>query len=139
MFRFGRGYRRQRYFGSTSKIVLYSKIARIAFFGLIGFLIFGLILFFWYSRDLPTPGKLSEETLPQSTKIFDRDGTLLYDVYRDENRTYVSLDQIPKSLQEATIAIEDKDFYQNQGFSITGYLRALRNFILQRRIAGGGR
>ena len=96
------------------------------------------MMFFWYSRDLPTPGRLSASNFPQSTKIFDRNGILLYDIYRDENRTYITLDQIPKKLQEATIAIEDKDFYKNQGFSIMGYLRAFRNAILSGRIAGGG-
>jgi 1A family penicillin-binding protein len=98
----------------------------------------GLIMFFWFSRDLPTPGKLSASNFSQSTKIFDRNDILLYDIYKDENRTYVTLDQIPKVLQEATIAIEDKNFYKNGGFSITGYLRAFRNAILNMRIAGGG-
>lgn len=122
----------------SSSIFLYSKIAKLAFFGLIGLFVLTFILFVWFSRDLPTPGKLSASNLPQSTKIFDRNGILLYDIYRDENRTYITLDQIPKKLQEATIAIEDKDFYQNQGFSIAGYLRAFRNAVLTRRIAGGG-
>ena len=132
---FGRRSRRLRY---SSNIFFYSKIAKLAFFGLVGFFIFALVMFFWFSRDLPTPGKLTASNFPQSTKIFDRNGILLYDIYRDENRTYIALDQIPKLLQEATIAIEDKDFYQNQGFSITGYLRAFRNAILTRGIAGGG-
>ncbi|MDP2638288.1 MAG: PBP1A family penicillin-binding protein [Candidatus Levybacteria bacterium] len=130
--------RRRRNLRYSSNIFLFSKIAKIAFFGLIGFFIFGLILFFWFSRDLPTPGKLSASNFPQSTKIFDRNEILLYDIYRDENRTYITLDQVPKYLQEATIAIEDKDFYQNQGFSISGYLRAFRNAIIARGIAGGG-
>ncbi len=95
-------------------------------------------MFVWYSRDLPTPAKLSASNFSQSTKIFDRNGILLYDIYKDQNRTYITLDQIPKTLQEATISIEDKDFYKNQGFSIIGYLRAFRNAILSRRIAGGG-
>jgi len=132
---FGRQSRRLRY---SSNLFLYSKIAKLLFFGLIGFFVLTLILFVWFGRDLPTPGKLSASNLPQSTKIFDRNGILLYDIYRDENRTYITLDQIPKTLQEATIAIEDKDFYQNQGFSISGYLRAFRNAILRGRIAGGG-
>lgn len=132
---FGRSRRRLRY---SSNIYLYSKIAKLAFFGLIGLFVLTVILFAWYSRDLPTPGKLSASNFAQSTKIFDRNGILLYDIYKDENRTYVTLDKIPKKLQEATIAIEDKDFYQNQGFSIMGYLRAFRNAILSRRIAGGG-
>lgn len=138
MIGFGRLSRRQRNLGYSSRIILYSKIAKFAFFGLIGFFILSLILFFWFSRDLPTPGKLSASNLPQSTKILDRNGILLYDIYKDSNRTYITLDQIPKTLQEATIAIEDKDFYQNQGYSIMGYLRAFRNAILARRIAGGG-
>jgi 1A family penicillin-binding protein len=132
---FGRSRRRLRY---SSNIFLYSKIAKYAFFGLIGLIVIGFIMFFWFSRDLPTPGKLTASNFPQSTKIFDRNGILLYDIYKDENRTYVTLDQIPKALQEATISIEDKDFYKNQGFSITGYLRAFRNGILKMRIAGGG-
>ncbi|MDO8583016.1 MAG: PBP1A family penicillin-binding protein [bacterium] len=132
---FGRRSRRLRY---SSNIYIYSKIAKFLFFGLIGLFVLAFISFFWFSKDLPTPGKLSASNFPQSTKIFDRNGILLYDIYRDENRTYVTLDQIPKILQQATIAIEDKDFYQNQGFSITGYLRAFRNAILSRRISGGG-
>jgi len=95
-------------------------------------------MFFWFSRDLPTPGKLSASTFSQSTKIFDRNGILLYDIYKDQNRTYVPLDQIAKTVQQATISIEDKDFYKNQGFSITGYLRALRNAIFSMHISGGG-
>ena len=95
-------------------------------------------MFFWFSRDLPTPGKLSASNFSQSTKIFDRNGILLYDIYKDQNRTYVTLDQIAKTVQQATIATEDKDFYKNQGFSITGYLRALRNAIFSMHISGGG-
>ena len=108
---FGRPTRRQRY---SSNIFLLSKIAKLVFFGLIGFFVIAFILFVWFSRDLPTPGKLSASNFPQSTKIFDRNEILLYDIYRDENRTYITLDQIPKNLQQATIAIEDKDFYKNQ-------------------------
>lgn len=135
---FGRPSRRQRNLRHSSNLFLYSNIARLVFFGIIGFFVLTFMLFVWYSRDLPTPGKLSASNFPQSTKIFDRNEILLYDIYRDENRTYVALNQVPKILQQATIAIEDKDFYQNQGFSITGYLRAFRNAILSRRIAGGG-
>ncbi|MBF8249666.1 MAG: family penicillin-binding protein [Candidatus Levybacteria bacterium] len=135
MVLFGRSRRRLRY---SSNIILYSKIAKFALFGLIGLFAIAFIMFVWFSRDLPTPGKLSASNFSQSTKIFDRNGILLYDIYKTENRTYITLEQIPKLLQEATIAIEDKDFYHNQGFSITGYLRAFRNAILTRGIAGGG-
>ncbi|OGH24970.1 MAG: hypothetical protein A3B47_02655 [Candidatus Levybacteria bacterium RIFCSPLOWO2_01_FULL_39_24] len=135
---FGRYWRSRRRLRYPSNIYLYSKIAKLAFFGLVGLFAVAFIMFIWFSRDLPTPGKLSASNFSQSTKIFDRNGILLYDIFKDQNRTYIALDQIPKTLQEATIAIEDKDFYKNQGFSITGYLRAFRNAILSRRIAGGG-
>ncbi|MEK7517055.1 MAG: biosynthetic peptidoglycan transglycosylase [Patescibacteria group bacterium] len=121
----------------SSRIFLLSKIAKFALFGIVGLFILFLILFFWYSRDLPTPGRLNQSNFPQSTKIYDRNGILLYDIYREENRTYITLDKISKYAQQATIAIEDKDFYQNQGFSLVGYLRVFRDLILHQRLTGG--
>lgn len=121
-----------------SKIILYSKLSRYALIALIGgiFLIFGMFL--WYSRDLPEPGKLIEAQAENSTRIYDRNGIPLYSVYENVNRTYVPLNKIPKYLQEATISIEDKDFYTNNGFSLTGFLRGLFiDPILRRRISGG--
>lgn len=97
-----------------------------------------VLLFFWYSRDLPEPGKLIEAQSINSTRIYDRNDIPLYSVYEDVNRTYVTLDKIPKQLELATIAIEDKDFYKNKGFSITGYIRGLIvDPILRRRVTGG--
>lgn len=119
-------------------VVTVSRLTRFIFFGLIGFIFFIFALFLWYSKDLPTPGKLSNSSLTQSTRIYDRNGILLYSIYGNQNRIYVTLDNIPKDLRNATIAIEDKDFYNNQGFSIVGYLRAVRNLVLFRGIAGGG-
>ena len=58
-------------------------------------------------------------------------------MYQDQNRIYVNLPNIPKYLQQGTIAIEDRNFYNNQGFSVTGYLRAIRNLILYRQLSGG--
>lgn len=134
---FVRSRRRRRRLGSSSKILLYSKLARYALIGTIGLIILMIFLFIWYGRDLPQPGKLIEAPLGQSTRIYDRNGILLYSVYSSSNRTYVKLSDIPKKLQEATISIEDKNFYSNQGFSITGYLRAIRNIVLLRGLSGG--
>ena len=87
-----------------------------AFFALVAIVISIPLLFLWYSRDLPTPGKLVTSKYKDATRIYDNkgeNGTLLYSVYQDENRTYVKLDETSKYLQEGTIAIEDKDFYKN--------------------------
>jgi len=59
-----------------------------------------------------------------STKIFDRNGNLLYSFYEEENRTWINLDKIPKTLIEATLSIEDKDFYKHKGLSFKGILKA---------------
>lgn len=121
-----------------SRIYFYSNLTKLAFFGLIGGILLIIFLFIFYSRDLPTPSKLSSSNLSQSTRILDRNGIVLYDIYGDQNRSYVKLSEIPKSLQQATIAIEDKDFYKNEGFSVTGFIRGLViDPILRRRITGG--
>lgn len=130
---FGRS-RRQRY---SSRIIFYSSLTRYAFFGLIGLVFLTIFLFIWYGRDLPTPEKLSASNLSQSTRILDRNGVVLYDIYGDQNRTYVKLSDIPKTFQEATISIEDKDFYHNQGFSVTGMIRSVLNIVLLRGLSGG--
>lgn len=120
-----------------SDIELWSVVVKYAFFGLIGFVIVTVFLFVWYGRDLPQPGKLINSSLAESTRIYDRKGILLYSVYKDQNRAYVQLKDIPKNLQHATIAIEDRNFYQNSGFSIRGYARAFIGIITLRGISGG--
>lgn len=127
-----------RNLNNTPKIVLYGKLAKFAFFGLIGLIILMVVLFIWYGRQLPAPGKLIAAQANQSSGIYDRNGELLYSVYLDQNRIYVNLKDIPKYLSQGTIAIEDKNFYQNKGFSITGYIRGLLiDPILRRRVSGG--
>ena len=82
-------------------------------------------------RDLPSPTRLAAYDIPISTKIYDRSGKLLFDIFAEQNRTPVPLSEIPKVLQEATIAIEDKNFYNHQGVNVIGGL--LRAFIADLR------
>jgi len=122
----------------NNNLFLFSKLSKFALFGLIGLIILTFGVFFWFSRDLPEPGKLVEAQAENSTRIYDRNDVPLYSVYEDVNRTYVKLDKIPKNLQNATIAVEDKNFYKNDGFSVTGYARGLIiDPIFRRRISGG--
>jgi 1A family penicillin-binding protein len=60
-----------------------------------------------------------------SSKIYDRNGRLLYKFYESENRTWIPLDKIPQDLIWATIAIEDKDFYNHHGLSFKGIAKAI--------------
>jgi 1A family penicillin-binding protein len=57
-----------------------------------------------------------------TTQLYDRKGVLLYKLYKDQNRTLVSLDKVPKDFINAIVSIED--FYTHHGFSLSGTLRA---------------
>jgi penicillin-binding protein 1C len=86
---------------------------------------------------LPDPHLLTARDVPVTTKIYDRNGVLLYELYADENRTPVQLAEIPAIVKNATIAIEDKDFYRHNGFSLRGTIRALRETLLNDHVQGG--
>src|SRR3989338_8024976 len=91
-------------------------------------------------KDLPSPqGLKNYKVIPVSSEILDRNGKLLYDVYDKENRTPVKIADLPKYVSEATIAIEDKDFYKHGGISlIGGVVRAMKDtFILRKGLQGG--
>ncbi len=129
--------RRRRPSFDSKRLLTYNKLLKFALYGLIACIVMVPLLFLWFARDLPTPGKLVTSKYTDATRIVDRKGELLYSVYQDENRSYVNLSQIPKDLEEATISIEDKDFYKNNGFSPIAYVRVARNAIMGKGLAGG--
>ncbi len=92
-------------------------------------LVFLVILIYLY-KQLPSPNNLTaEENFPVSTQIFDRNGTLLYEIYGNENRIPVNIDDLPTHILQATVAIEDKKFYSHHGLDLTGLIRAsFKNF-----------
>lgn len=101
----------------------------------------GLLLFFaivvFFATQVPSPEDLTNRSIAQATKIFDRSGELLYDIYADQNRTPIKLEDVPEHVKQATIAIEDKDFYKHSGFSLTGIVRSLYELAVHRNIQGG--
>jgi len=129
----------------TKTTVLYKKPhlirLRIKYFIFGGFfsfiLIFLPILFLIFLQNLPNPKELSLREISQTTKIYDRNGFLLYQIYANENRTLVPLSLVPKNLVNATIAIEDKDFYKNPGFDINAIIRAAIADASGKPIQGG--
>lgn len=87
---------------------------------------FLILLFFYYTYDLPRPEKFTESPFIQSTKIYDRTGKiLLYDIYGDEKREIVSSSQISQDLKNAIIASEDARFYEHSGIDFEGIVRAI--------------
>jgi penicillin-binding protein 1C len=80
-------------------------------------------------KDLPSVHELSSTTPSLTTKIYDRNGELLYEIYKDENRSLIALSDLPPYLLDATLAAEDKNFYHHFGIDPVGILRAtLNNF-----------
>lgn len=114
----------------------YPNLAVMAFFLVLAGFLLTTVLFAWYAKDLPRPDKVVRRE-GFATRIYDRNETLLYDVYGDQKRTPVKLAEVPEYLKQATVAVEDKDFYQHQGFDLRGWLRAIFNIIFRRRLQGG--
>jgi penicillin-binding protein 1C len=116
------------------------KLMTYGLLGAIGVIVAGFILSFavfaWYARDLPSPAKLSASS-GASTVFYDREDKVLYEMYKDKNRIPVKWEDVPKTLKEATIAIEDKNFYKHQGISQFGILRAAINVMLGRGLQSG--
>jgi 1A family penicillin-binding protein len=99
----------------------------------------GATVYAYYALTLPPADELSARSLFMSTKIYDRHGRLLYEVF-DPNagrRTVVPIADMPKHLIDATIATEDKTFYNNPGFDPLAIARAARVNLTQGEIVSG--
>jgi len=107
------------------------------FFAICIISIFLFFIFLYYI--LPDPSDLDKRILPQSTKIYDRTGEkLLFEIHGEEQRTFVTLDDIPDYVKRATIAIEDKAFYEHGGISLWGIFRGVVLQKLRGRPVQGG-
>lgn len=93
-----------------------------------------LIYLFW---GLPNPTRLTSNPAPASTKILDRHGNILFEIFVSERRTPISLSSLPPYVWQATLAAEDKDFFKHKGFSLRGITRAFVNTFFRRQLQGG--
>jgi len=105
---------------------------------LVSILAIFLFTFYWFIlKDLPKPTDLINRQPTLSTKIYDRHGTLLFTFYKDQNRTLISLDDIPNHFKLTTLAIEDSQFYEHNGLSWSGILRSLKQIVFNQKLQGG--
>lgn len=113
--------------------------AGIIFFGMIaaGIAAF-IILIAVVSIDLPDVKDLDKLSIAQSTTIYDREGNVLYVKHGGENRQYVEYSQISKNIIDATVAIEDDQFWTHPGFDSVGILRSVVNNIFHISGTQGG-
>jgi penicillin-binding protein 1C len=115
------------------------KILMVGTYAAAGLLLLASITFATVSLSLPDPNKLNAREIAQSTKIYARDGTtLLYEVHGEAKRTLITLDQIPDYAKQATIAIEDKNFYNNTGIDWTGISRGVFGVFTSGTLEGPG-
>lgn len=84
-------------------------------------------LFAYYRKDLDAirPGEIDKRVQSTVTTYLDRNGKVLWEDKGTGNYTLVvKSDQISNYMKQATVAIEDKDFYKHSGVSFTGMIRA---------------
>ncbi len=115
------------------------KIIEYILLGIVAFFIIGAGYVLFLIRNLPSPSDLSTREIAESTKIYDRTGTvLLYEIHGDEKRTIISFDQIPDIVKQATLAAEDLGFYTEPAFDWKAIGRAIITNIKKREFSQGG-
>lgn len=103
------------------------------------FLLLGLFVLWAATLQVPDLGSIQSRKVQQSTKLYDRTGTvMLYNLNGDAQRTVVPIAQISPNIQNATVAIEDPNFYEHPGIEITAIARAILVDIFTFSASQGG-
>lgn len=126
----------RRFTSKYKRLRLFKWLTILLVGGFLFSIVFMIGAFAWFSRDLPAPDKIVRRE-GFSTQIYSRDNELLYDIYNNVQREPVDFNNVPANLKNATVAVEDKNFYKHQGFDTTGMARAIFNIIVYRRLQGG--
>ena len=109
------------------------------FGGIAAVLTLGVLAVWALTIDLPDFETFGERKIIQSTKIYDRsEDVLLYDIHSDVRRTVVAPNEIPANIKNATVAIEDSNFYNHRGVAIFSIIRAALANILYGEVRQGG-
>lgn len=94
------------------------------FFFLISVMALAVLVFFIFFT--PSIKEFESESKHQTSVIYDRTGThILYEIYGEENRKVLSAEEIPDHVREATISIEDENFYRHFGIDPVAIMRAI--------------
>lgn len=127
--------RMYHYWFSKEGGIMALKIMGICFIA--GFLFF-VGLFAFFRKDLPNLRDISGNNIGGSIRYYDRTGkTLLWEDYDAVKRIPVQSEEITENMREATVAIEDKDFYKHGGFDVKGITRATWNNAFGGSTQGG--
>lgn len=105
----------------------------------LGLVLVSVILIWFATLKIPDLASFEERLIVNSTKIYDRTGeVLLYNVHQDIKRTSIPFEEMGDNIKNATIAIEDSEFYNHKGVRISSTIRAVFSNIFGIGIGGGG-
>jgi 1A family penicillin-binding protein len=123
---------------TQGRFFLLAKRVFIVLF-LLATLFVGMLVAWGAVISIPSLDNFQSRKVSESTKIYDRTGNvLLYDVHGTMRRTAVPMDEISLNIRNATVAIEDAEFYQHFGFRPLSFARALIANIFSASFAQGG-
>lgn len=145
--------RRRRARGGGRVLLIFSQIAGLSLLGVVLIAATGAAsavaaaagLYSYLTQDLPDAADIEKvetdtDTAFQTTKIYDRTGqVLLYEVIDPSggDRQWVPLEEMPQSVIDATVASEDKTFWENKGFDPEGIARAFVANLRSQELQGG--
>lgn len=91
------------------------------------------------SMKIPDFNSFKDRKIVNSTKIYDRTGeVLLYDIHQDIKKTDISFETMGANIKNATVAIEDSEFYNHGGIRVTSIVRAVLSNIFSSGKTQGG-
>lgn len=111
--------KRRRFWKPLLRITLLLVVLAVIALGVTGCVMYNDV-----SGNLPDPTKPLKGT-DQTTQVLDRNGKSITDLFAEQNRQYVPLKDIPRSLREAVIATEDQRYYEHPGIDLLGLIRAI--------------
>ncbi len=118
----------------------FPRVGKIKYFFSILFITNAMILvlaFFSFLNSVPNPKSLSYFSASSSSQIFDKNNTLLFNSYHNDDRIPVSLSNVSPILIKATISSEDSRFYKHFGIDLIAIIRSIVNNLTHKSVQGG--
>jgi len=137
MVKFKNPFNIRKIFQKADKKTTWKKIKFWGIRTLIGLFSLSILLFAWYAKDLPTPGKIRSLKMASSTQLFDRNGKPIFALHGDVKRDILSSQNIPTNVKEAAVATEDRNFYNHHGIVFTSIIRAIYTDITNHGVSQG--
>ncbi len=125
--------------GKITHFIKYGKKRIFLAFLTVFFVFCGFVALWISTFQMPDLNSFETRKVTQSTKIYDRTGKiLLYDIHENTKRTIVPFENISKDIKNATVAIEDAEFYQHGGIKISSIIRSVFSNIMSGSFSQGG-